>query len=127
MSIETQFDGLPIGTILLWAGDDVQHLRDGWFICDGKNGTIDLVDRIPLGAAANDTVIKGSGAPDIPHAPEGPNPPDALHGLTTGNVAFGVRNPSDNANNNWQGMGWDHTHPLPVNRVFFIQKRRDAR
>ncbi len=125
MSIQTQFDGLPIGTILLWAGD-VQHLRDGWFICDGANGTVDLANRIPLGAAASDKVSAGP-APALPHAAEGVNPPDAIRGQTTGNVAFGVRNPSDNANNNWQGMGWDHTHPLPVNRVFFIQKVRDSR
>jgi hypothetical protein len=124
MSVDDQFDGLPVGTILLWTGD-VQHLRDGWFLCDGANGTVQLVNRIPLGAAASDRVNVGP-APALPNAPEGANRPEALRGETTCNVVYGARNPSDNANNNWQGMGWDHTHPLPVNRIFFIQKVRGA-
>lgn len=38
----------PKGTILPYAGD-LTHLPRGWEVCDGSNGTIDLVGRIPIG------------------------------------------------------------------------------
>lgn len=42
------WNAFPIGTILPFAGD-LTHIPDGWEVCDGDNGTVDLVGRIPIG------------------------------------------------------------------------------
>lgn len=43
---ESTLKGVPIGTIVMWYGETVP---DGWQICDGTNGTPDLLDRFPVG------------------------------------------------------------------------------
>jgi hypothetical protein len=40
---------LPIGTILMWYGNPVS-IPTGWTLCNGKNGTPDLMGRMPMGA-----------------------------------------------------------------------------
>lgn len=37
-------DMFPKGTVLLWYGSSVPS---GWAICDGNNGTPNLMDRFP--------------------------------------------------------------------------------
>lgn len=39
---------LPIGSIIMWSGT-ADTVPDGWHICDGEEGTIDLRDRFVLG------------------------------------------------------------------------------
>lgn len=34
------------GTILMWAGT-LANIPDGWFLCDGNNGTPNLLDQLP--------------------------------------------------------------------------------
>lgn len=41
------------GTIALWSGEK-DDKPDGWFICDGENGTPDLTDRFILGAGGSE-------------------------------------------------------------------------
>ena len=41
---------LPKGSIIIWRESKIPK---GWVICDGKNGTPDLRDRIPIGTAKN--------------------------------------------------------------------------
>ncbi len=41
-------DGLPVGTILAYAGD-IDNIPDGWHLCDGKDNTPDLRDRFLMG------------------------------------------------------------------------------
>ena len=43
------FDGLsvPTGLIIMWSGETVP---DGWHLCDGTSGTVDLRDRFVVGA-----------------------------------------------------------------------------
>ena len=46
-------DGLvPSGGIILWSGA-VAAVPDGWFICDGANGTPDLTDSFVIHADAD--------------------------------------------------------------------------
>lgn len=40
------------GIICLWSGAIVD-IPDGWFLCDGNNGTPDLTDRFVVGAGDN--------------------------------------------------------------------------
>jgi len=48
---------LPIGTIILWETPDIP---EGWNICDGNNGTPNLINRFIYGAS-NDGQIMASG------------------------------------------------------------------
>lgn len=43
-------NALPSGTIVLWSGDS-NNIPKGWQLCDGTNGTPNLIDRIVIGAS----------------------------------------------------------------------------
>ncbi len=45
--------GVPTGLIILWYGSEAS-IPSGWKKCDGNNGTINLVDMIPIGAGVAD-------------------------------------------------------------------------
>lgn len=40
---------VPIGTITIWSGE-VSNIPDGWYLCDGTNGTPDLRNKFVLGS-----------------------------------------------------------------------------
>ena len=44
---------LPIGTIIAWENDTIPS---GWAICDGNNGTPNLVDKFIFGASVDDDI-----------------------------------------------------------------------
>ena len=48
---------LPIGTILAYVGD-LSKIPNGWFLCDGSNGTPDLRDRFLEGVGSASAVNK---------------------------------------------------------------------
>lgn len=39
----------PIGTIVIWSGE-ADNIPDGWYLCDGTNGTPDLRNKFVLGS-----------------------------------------------------------------------------
>ena len=41
-------DIIPKGTIIMWDGD-ISTIPEGWIICDGKNGTLDIRNRFVMG------------------------------------------------------------------------------
>jgi hypothetical protein len=43
--------GIPIGTIALWSGA-LSTIPDGWQICNGTNGTVNLRDKFVVGAGS---------------------------------------------------------------------------
>lgn len=45
-------NGLPCGTIVMWHGD-TNAIPDGWALCNGGNGTPNLLDRFIVGAGHN--------------------------------------------------------------------------
>ena len=54
----------PIGAIIMFSGETIP---DGWLLCNGKNGTPNLIDRFILGGVKsednpNDKKITGSGS-----------------------------------------------------------------
>lgn len=42
---------VPVGAILMWSGD-AKNIPEGWVLCDGQNGTPNLVARFIRGASA---------------------------------------------------------------------------
>ena len=51
-----KFEGdgaIPKGVIVMWSGK-VDEIPEGWALCDGENGTPNLVDRFIVGAGESD-------------------------------------------------------------------------
>ena len=48
MTVDEMFALFPTGTVLPFAGDPAT-VPGGWQICDGSNGTVNLVGRIAIG------------------------------------------------------------------------------
>jgi hypothetical protein len=114
----------PKGTILPFAGS-MTTIPAGWHLCDGHNGTVNLVGRAPFGAEKDAQIGQ------------------ATEGSLTHHHSFSGRTQrpdgADNNNVKQEGgqplsvKGTDHTHTYsgatseesslpPVTRVFFIQK-----
>jgi hypothetical protein len=102
------FNYLPVGTILALARLPVP-LPKGWFLSDGQNGTVDLVDRMPLGSVAGQ-VITGT-----QNSFRGTTTGPTTSGPDTSDAGVGGHALSSPASNG-------HTHPLPIMRVYFIQR-----
>lgn len=48
----------PIGTIILWSSSTIP---DGWQVCDGSNGTPNLIDKMVMGCANDDELLDAGG------------------------------------------------------------------
>jgi hypothetical protein len=60
-AIQTQINnivGVPAGAIIMWSGV-VGAIPAGWYLCDGTNGTPNLVDRFVRGASGGDELTTG--------------------------------------------------------------------
>jgi hypothetical protein len=55
--------GMPIGCIVMWSGK-VSEIPENWALCDGDNGTPDLVDRFVYGTDNDDNVGDIGGSAD---------------------------------------------------------------
>lgn len=110
-------DDLPVGTILPYVGD-ITHLANGWHLCDGNNGTVNLIDRMPLGTANLAEAGKPLNNPARPGDPFDPTHPQT--GADVGNGARVDPSPGGGLTVGVHG----HSHYLPVTCLFFIQKVR---
>ncbi len=115
----------PKGTILPFAGHR-ENIPQGWHLCDGHDGTINLVDYIPYGASTNDQIDAATrdqheGARTHTHTV-----PDTDIPFRGGNanVLQGNRGITAQGNDTQHHIGPTGVAPnLPaVTRVFFIQK-----
>lgn len=50
----------PVGTIVAWSGSE-ETIPDGWHLCDGQAGTLDLRDKFILGSSENHPVGEEGG------------------------------------------------------------------
>lgn len=59
--------GIPSGGIIMWSGS-TSNIPSGWTLCNGSNGTPNLIDRFVVGAggAYNPNVIGGSANTTLP-------------------------------------------------------------
>jgi microcystin-dependent protein len=134
-SSRSRGDGVPCGTIVMWYGDS-KSLPDGWFICDGKNGTPNLVDRFIVGAGSHYKPGDAGGQDSVQlttdelpaHSHGGTTLPAGSHthayGLDTGSggeTDVEDYNPtgSKNLRNRWvnTSAASDHAHPFSTNSV----------
>jgi hypothetical protein len=56
-------DIIPTGVILMWSGS-IASIPTGWFLCDGNNGTPNLLNRFIVGAGATYAVNATGGSAD---------------------------------------------------------------
>lgn len=54
----------PIGAIIVWSGT-ADSVPQGWSICNGENGTLDLRDKFVLGAGTGHEVGKTGGSEEV--------------------------------------------------------------
>jgi hypothetical protein len=59
-SSSTKSSPIPTGTIVMWSGAS-DSIPDGWALCDGGNGTPDLVQRFVMGAHPDGGQPDGTG------------------------------------------------------------------
>jgi hypothetical protein len=115
---------LPTGTILLFSGPS-SAIPTGWHICDGTSGTVDLRNRIPYGATADNQLGQQQGLATHTHTYSGGATTDiSIAGYTPGK---GLQCCSGSSLQNHE-----HTYPggttqpassiPPVTIVYFIQK-----
>jgi hypothetical protein len=57
------YNGVPSGCILLWSGS-IASIPSGWNLCNGTNGTPNLVDRFVVAAGSNYPVGAAGGSAD---------------------------------------------------------------
>jgi microcystin-dependent protein len=78
---------IPIGGIIMWSGD-ISSIPTGWALCDGTNGTPNLLDRFIIGAGGSYAVgtISGSSTQTLSVSNLPPHSHDATV-LTAGYVA----------------------------------------
>jgi hypothetical protein len=51
--------GVPPGLVILWYGTWLASIPAGWHLCDGTDGTINLVGRYPVGAGSGSSYSVG--------------------------------------------------------------------
>lgn len=54
----------PIGSIMAWSGD-ADSIPQGWHVCDGEDGTVDLRDKFILAAGGNYAVGDEGGSEEV--------------------------------------------------------------
>jgi len=117
------WDSCPKGTILPFAGD-ITHLPEGWAVCDGQNGTVDLVGRLPMGTATLTQIGKPDGSRTHTHTFSGTTArPDGVpndHVVQDGGSPLSVK--GTDHTHNYSGTTADGSSIPPVTYVFYIQK-----
>lgn len=63
-NLTTVLVNAPIGAILAWSGTE-DTVPDGWHICNGEDGTLDLRDKFVLGAGPNHAVGDEGGSEEV--------------------------------------------------------------
>lgn len=122
---------LPIGAIIMWAGT-VETIPEGWHICDGTEGTIDLRNRFALGAGDKYTPGATGGAEEVTltvdqmpsHTHDVPNIPFAGSTMqySNGTPTTPRYSTTDKKTSTSSGGSKPHTNMPPYYALYFIQK-----
>ena len=103
----------PIGTILAWENEVIPS---GWAVCDGNNGTPNLIDKFILGASVDDDIRDIGGSDSHSHA--NPNTNDRLAHNHGGSKSFQSGTGNDietQAGTGAKAASGNHTHQIGVN------------
>lgn len=99
---------LPVGSIILWGSGTVP---DGWQVCDGTNGTPNLVDKFPLGASVDGDLLVTGGSTTHLHG-NGNTGDRAAHSHTGLGGTSGNAEESNIYGGTSSGVADGHSHSL---------------
>lgn len=104
-------NAIPAGAIVMWWGD-IAKIPAGWLLCNGGNGTPNMIDRFPCGAGGSlgSGTFAGTNAqtlsPDqMPYHSHGVYDPGHAHGVGDPGHAHGVADGGHNHRVNYNGGG----------------------
>lgn len=125
-------DALPIGAVIMWAGT-AETIPEGFHICDGTDGTIDLRNRFVLGAGAKYTPGATGGVEEVTLTVE--QMPSHEHSLSQQPITGASSTVKGYARGNDIGVlssqmlravavggGQSHPNMPPYYALYFIQK-----
>lgn len=103
----------PVGSIVMFDGA-ASAIPDGWAICDGNNGTVDLRERFAFGANANGGLLSSGGSKTHTHV----KPTVGSAGAHTHSYNINTGNATGSGNTAWEqsagssNVAWPgHKHP----------------
>jgi hypothetical protein len=102
-SMLTTYEGIPIGGIILWSGT-VNNIPQYWQLCDGTNGTPNLIDKFVRGRGPLTTTFSG-GQDQFTILPT--NLPPHNHQIQINIPAHTHSGHVIEASGNWSGGGHD--------------------
>lgn len=106
-------DLMPVGTILAFSGD-LSKIPNGWHICDGTDGTPNLVGRFLEGVTSGAGTLKAAGLPNIKGTFDG-NINDGSSGKTGAFYFTGTRyNGADGSGDSGGLIGFDASRSSKV-------------
>ena len=125
---------VPVDTITMYGGD-LNSIPNGWFVCDGQNGTVDLRSRFVVGHDPNDPAYDTAGNTgglrevaltenQMPsHGHEGTTSTDGSHTHSvpaesdTGGSGVHFRIENNNRNRQQGRSAGSHSHTLNINNA----------
>ncbi len=127
----TNFYMVPKGTIVMWYGETIP---DGWLLCDGTNGTPNLIGRFPLGAIeGNEKYALGKSGGEETHTLTVAEMPSHSHEINRtfsgggGGSGGGDINTSGSGNKPFSiletGGSQPHNNMPPFSTVVFIMRK----
>lgn len=116
---------VPSGVVVMWTGTIVD-IPEGWFLCDGNNGTPNLKDRFVMGATTQTEMTKTGGSKDavvVAHSHTGSTNTTGnhRHGISGYNGGFSSNVLFSSDSNNGQSRSGNtsyagnHSHSLLIN------------
>lgn len=124
----TNLVNAPIGSIVAWSGT-AEDVPEGWHVCDGEAGTLDLRDKFMLGAGDGHPVGETGG--EETHILTSAEMPVHRHSFSamsnsvafsTGHVARGTGGTEATLYGNNAGGNLPHNNMPPYYALLFIQK-----
>lgn len=126
-------ESLPIGAVIMWAGTQ-DTVPDGWHICNGEEGTIDLRDRFVLGAGTNEPGVTGGESEVTLTVDQMPSHYHQFGGLggyfnilsNSGSIKGAVLDPTYMRTTFSTGSDRPHNNMPPYYVLWYIQKIRQG-
>ena len=126
LGVASSVYAVPTGGIIMWSGS-IATIPTGWFLCDGTNGTPNLLDRFVVCAGSGYSVAQTGGAADaivVGHTHSSSVSTADLshtHGITvpTSGYSAGLTTSSTPFNGSGQTAGMSanatHSHTVTIN------------
>ncbi len=115
VQITAMTGGIPTGGIIMWFGS-IASIPSGWALCDGNNGTPNLMDKFIVGAGNSYNVDTSAVAPTHAHGAGSYTASNHTHTGNASSNTSGSRLVDDNSGGqNYMVSDESHVHSLTIN------------